>query len=164
MVLKLRSPAIAPGGHIPAKYTCDGSDLSPPLRWTDPPSNTQRFALIVAEPEAVGGTWVHWLLYGIAGSLRELPEGISTRETVENIGTQGTNSFGKVGYRGPCPPFGPSHGYFFRLYALDAPLVLSPRATKADVLKAMHGHILGQAQLMGRYVPEGTRGRPRACR
>ena len=116
-----------------------------------PPSNAERFALIVADPEALGGTWVHWLLYGIAGSLRELPEGLSTRDTVENVGTQGTNSFGKVGYRGPCPPSGPSHCYFFRLYALDAPVGLSPRATKAEVLRAIQGHILGKAQLMGRY-------------
>jgi hypothetical protein len=94
---------------------------------------------------------VHWLLYGVAGSLRELPEGVPTRDTVENIGTQGTNGFGKVGYGGPCPPHGPSHHYFFRLYALDAPVVLPPRTAKVDVLRAMHGHVLGRAELMGRY-------------
>ena len=105
MVFKLRSPAIAPSGHIPAKYTCDGSDLSPPLRWTEPPRDTKSFALIVHDHDASGGeATVHWLLYGVAGSLRELPEGVPTRDTVENIGTQGTNGFGKVGYGGPCPP------------------------------------------------------------
>jgi Raf kinase inhibitor-like YbhB/YbcL family protein len=151
MVLNLRSPAIAPGGNIPVKYTCDGSDLSPPLRWTDPPSTTKSLAPIVDDHDASGGARVHWLLYGVAGSLRELPEGVPTRDTVENIGTQGTNSFGKVGYGGPCPPPGPSHHYFFRLYALDAPVVLPPGTTKADVLRAMQGHVLGRAELMGRY-------------
>jgi Raf kinase inhibitor-like YbhB/YbcL family protein len=151
MVFKLRSPAIAPSGHIPAKYTCDGSDLSPPLRWTEPPLNTKSFALIVHDHDASGGPTVHWLLYGVAGSLRELPEGIPTRDTVENIGTQGTNGFGKVGYGGPCPPSGPSHHYFFRLYALDAPVVLPPRAANVDVVRAIHGHLLGRAELMGRY-------------
>lgn len=152
MVFKLRSSAIAPSGHIPVKYTCDGSDLSPPLRWTAPPRDTKSFALIVHDHDASGGeATVHWLLYGVAGSLRELPEGVPTRDTVENIGTQGTNGFGKVGYGGPCPPPGPSHHYFFRLYALDALVVLPPRTAKVDVLRAMHGHVLGRAELMGRY-------------
>jgi len=160
MVFKLRSPAIAPSGHIPAKYTCDGSDLSPPLRWTDPPLNTQSFALIVDDHDASGGATVHWLLYGVAGSLRELPEGVPTRDTVENIGTQGTNGFGKVGYGGPCPPPGPSHHYFFRLYALDAPVELPPRTAKVDVLRTIHGHVLGRAELMGRYSRKEPSDRP----
>ena len=160
MVFKFRSPAIAPSGHIPAKYTCDGSDLSPPLRWTDPPLNTQSFALIVDDHDASGGATVHWLLYGVAGSLRELPEGVPTRDTVENIGTQGTNGFGKVGYGGPCPPPGPSHHYFFRLYALDAPMVLPPRTAKVDVLRAIHRHVLGRAELMGRYSRKEPSERP----
>ena len=160
MVFKFRSPAIAPSGHIPAKYTCDGSDLSPPLRWTDPPLNTQSFALIVDDHDASGGATVHWLLYGVAGSLRELPEGVPTRDTVENIGTQGTNGFGKVGYGGPCPPPGPSHHYFFRLYALDAPVVLPPRTAKVDVLRAIHRHVLGRAELMGRYSRKEPSERP----
>src|SRR5438445_10598263 len=151
MVFKLRSSAIAPSGHIPAKFTCDGSDLSPPLRWTEPPRDTKSFALIVDDHDASGGATVHWLLYRVAGSLRELPEAVPTRDTVENIGTQGTNGFGKVGYGGPCPPPGPSHHYFFRLYALDALVVLPPPTGKVDVLRAMHGHVLGRAELMGRY-------------
>jgi hypothetical protein len=115
MVFKLRGPAIAPSGPIPAKYTCDGSDLSPPLRWTEPPLNTRSFVVIVDDHDASWGTTVQWLLYGVAGSLRELPEGVPTRDTVENIATQGTNGFGKVSYGGPCPPPGPSHHYFFRI-------------------------------------------------
>src|SRR3989442_254917 len=151
MVFKLRSPAIAPSGPIPAKYTCDGSDLSPPLRWTDPPLNTKSFALIVDDHDASGGTRVHWLLYGVAASRRELPEGIPRQDTVENIGTQGTNGFGNIGYGGPCPPPGPSHHYVFTLYSLDAPVVLPPRTVKVDILRAMQGHDLGQAQLVRRY-------------
>ena len=158
MVFKLRSPAIAPSGHIPAKYTCDGADLSPPLRWTDPPLNTKSFALIVHDHDAAT---VHWLLYGVAGSLRELPEGVPTRDTVENIGTQGINGFGKVGYGGPCPPPGPSHHYFFRLYALDAPVVLPSRTAQVDVVRAMHGHVLGRAELMGRYSRKEPNERPK---
>lgn len=104
VVFKLRSPAIVPSGHIPLKYTCDGSNLSPPLRRTEPPLNTKSFALIVHDHDASDGATVHWLLSGVAGSLRELPEGVPTRDTVENIGTQGTNGFGKVGYGGPCAP------------------------------------------------------------
>ena len=160
MVFKLRSPAIAPSGRIPAKYTCDGSDLSPPLRWTEPPLDTKSFALIVHDHDASGGATVHWLLYGVAGSLRELPEGVPTRDTVENIGTQGTNSFGKVGYGGPCPPHGPSHHYFFRLYALDAAVVLPPRAANVDIVRAIHGHVLGRAELMGRYSRKEPSKRP----
>ncbi len=129
MVFKLRSPAIAPSGHIPPKYTCDGSNLSPPLRRTEPPLNTKSFALIVHDHDASDGPTVHWLLSGVAGSLRELPEGVPTRDTVENIGTQGTNGFGKVGYGSPCPPPGPSHHYVFRLYALGAPVGL-PRSDR----------------------------------
>src|SRR5437870_13873979 len=104
MVFKLRSPAIAPSGHIPAKYTCDGSDLSPPLRWTEPPRDTKSFALIVDDPDASGGATVHWLLYGVAGPLRELPQAVPTRDTVENIGTQGPHRFGERGYGDAWPP------------------------------------------------------------
>ena len=151
MVFKLRSPAGAPSGHIPAKYTCDGSDLWPPLRCTEPPLDTKSFALIVDDHDASGGATVHWLLYGVAGSLRELPEGVPTRDTVENIGTQGTNGFGKVGYGGPCPPPGPSHHYFFRLYALSVKTGLKSGATKAELLHAIEGKILAQAELQGKF-------------
>src|SRR3989442_13646168 len=104
MVFKLRSPAIAPSGHIPAKYTCDGSDLSPPLRWTDPPLNTKGFALIVDDHDASGGATVHWLLYGVAGSLRELPEGAPPRDPPGTTGPQGPNGFGRAESGAPCRP------------------------------------------------------------
>jgi Raf kinase inhibitor-like YbhB/YbcL family protein len=151
MAFDLQSPAFAPGGEIPATYTCDVRDRSPALRWTAPPTNTKGFALIVDDPDAPVSTWVHWVLYAIAATTRELPEGVRAEGSVPGIGTQGVNDFGKVGYGGPCPPRGPAHRYFFRLYALDAALSLPPRATKADLLKAIEGHVLGQAGLMGRY-------------
>lgn len=151
MAFELRSPAFPPGGEIPVKYTCDGPDLSPPLRWTDPPAGTKSFALVVDDPDAPAGTWVHWVLYGLPASLRELPEGVPARETVTGIGTQGVNDFRKVGYGGPCPPRGPAHRYVFRLYALNVEPALPARRTKADLLKAIDGHVLAQAELTGRY-------------
>jgi Raf kinase inhibitor-like YbhB/YbcL family protein len=161
MAFKLRSPTIAPGGPIPAKYTCDGANVSPPLRWTDPPSNTKGFVVIVDDHDVSGGTAVHWLLYGVAASRRELPEGLPALDTVENIGTQGTNGFGNVGYGGPCPPPGSSHHYVFTLYSLDASLVVPPRTVKLGVLRAMHGHVLGQAHLVGRYSRNDPGGGPK---
>lgn len=151
MAFELESPAFAPGSPIPVTHTCDGPDRSPPLRWSDPPAGTKGFALIMDDPDAPAGTWVHWVLYGLAATLRELPEGVPARDTVPGLGAQGLNDFRRVGYGGPCPPRGPAHRYFFKLYALDTALTLPPRQTKAQVLKAIEGHILGQAELMGRY-------------
>ncbi len=151
MAFELQSPAVSSGGEIPAKYSCDGADRSPPLRWSDPPTKTKGFALIADDPDAPAGTWVHWVIYGLAATLRELPEGVPTRDTAPGIGTQGVNDFRKVGYGGPCPPRGPAHRYFFRLYALDTELTLPPRKTKAELLKAIEGHVVGQAELIGRY-------------
>jgi Raf kinase inhibitor-like YbhB/YbcL family protein len=144
MAFKLQSSAFSAGAEIPLKHTCDGKDVSPSLRWSDPPANTKSFAAPV-------GTWVHWVLYGMAASARELPEGVAPRDTVAGVGTQGLNDFWKVGYGGPCPPKGPAHRYFFRLYALDMELALPTRRTNADVVKTIEGHVLGQAELMGRY-------------
>ncbi|HSB80160.1 MAG TPA: YbhB/YbcL family Raf kinase inhibitor-like protein [Candidatus Methylomirabilis sp.] len=151
VAMDLQSPAFSLGGEIPMKYTCDGADLSPPLRWSGPPAKTRGFALITDDPDAPGGTWVHWVLYGIAASVRELPEGVQARETVADIGIQGVNDFRKLGYGGPCPPRGTPHRYYFTLYALDVELSFPPRKTKAEILKAMQGHILGQAQATGLY-------------
>ena len=152
MAFELRSPAFSSSGEIPVKYTCDGADLSPPLQWSDPPQKTKSFALIADDPDAPAGTWVHWVLYGLTGTLRELPEGVPTQETVPGIGTQGVNDFRKVGYGGPCPPRGPGHRYFFRLYALDIERTLPLRETKQDLLKAIEGHVLGRTELMGWYM------------
>jgi Raf kinase inhibitor-like YbhB/YbcL family protein len=151
MDLTLQSSAFSHGGEIPWKHTCDGPDLSPGLRWNDPPARTQTFSLIVDDPDAPAGTWVHWVLYDLPGSLRELSEGLPKTPDLANGSHHGRNDFGKFGYGGPCPPRGPAHRYFFKLYALDTTLNLKAGATKAELEKAMKGHVLAQAELMGKY-------------
>jgi len=151
MAFKLRSPAFGPGGEIPSKYTGDGADVSPPLRWTDPPEGTKSFALTVDDRDHPTGIWAHWLLYGIPATARDLLEGVPREDTVAGVGSQGLNDFGEVGYRGPCPPPRAAHLYFFRLYALDMALAVPPRRRKADFLKAVAGHILVPVDLIARY-------------
>lgn len=151
MPLKLTSSAFDLGGTIPRKFTCDGPDVSPALAWSDPPAGTQSFALITDDPDAPAGTWVHWVLYDLPASARDLPENVPKQEELPNGARQGRNDFRRIGYGGPCPPPGPAHRYFFKLYALDAKLGLKAGATKAEVEKAMRGHILAQGELMGRY-------------
>ena len=150
--LDLSSPAFPAGGEIPATYTCDGSDHSPTLSWANVPAGVKEFALIMDDPDAPGGVWVHWVLYGIPADVRSLPERVPARDDVPSIGVQGRNDFNRIGYGGPCPPRGPAHRYSFRLYALDSALSLRPGSTKARLLDAMEGHILEQAGLMGRYA------------
>jgi Raf kinase inhibitor-like YbhB/YbcL family protein len=151
MALQMTSTAFSAGEMIPKKFTCDGPDVSPQLAWNDAPAGTQSFALIVDDPDAPVGTWVHWVLYDLLASARELPEGVAKQEQLPSGARQGRNDFGKTGYGGPCPPPGKPHRYFFKLYALDAKLNLKAGATKADVERALKGHALGQAELMGRY-------------
>ncbi len=148
--LALTSPAFAAGGEIPRKYTCDGEDVSPPLEWGAPPAGTQSLALIMDDPDAPMGTWDHWLLYNLPADARSLPEGVAPDATRPDGSRHGKNSWGRVGYGGPCPPGG-QHRYFFRLYALDIPLDLPAGANKAQLLAAMSGHILAQGELMGTY-------------
>ena len=147
----IRSTAFPAGGTIPKRHTCDGPDVSPPLSWTEPPAGTKSLALIMDDPDAPVGTWVHWVLYNLPASTRELAEGTPTSETLANGARQGTNDFRKIGYGGPCPPQGPAHRYFFKLYALDTELNLAPGATKKQLEAAIAGHILTQAELIGRY-------------
>jgi Raf kinase inhibitor-like YbhB/YbcL family protein len=149
--LQMRSSAFSAGERIPKKYTCDGSDLSPNLAWGPPPARTQSFALIMDDPDAPAGTWVHWVLYELPANTQELPEGVAKEEQLAGGARQGRNDFGKLGYGGPCPPPGKSHRYFFKLYALDTKLGLKAGATKADVEGAVKGHILAQAELVGTY-------------
>lgn len=151
MGFALTTTAFSPDGDIPSRFTCDGPDLSPALAWADPPGKTASFALICDDPDAPAGTWVHWVLYHMPASARALAEGVPKRERLEDGSIQGKTDFGRVGYGGPCPPRGGPHRYFFKLYALDTKTGLPPGATKAEVEKAMRGHILGQAELMGRY-------------
>ncbi len=151
VAMKLSSTAFEPGASIPKKFTCDGADVSPALAWSDAPAGTQSFALIADDPDAPVGTWVHWVLYDLPGATRDLPEGVAKQEQLPNGARQGRNDFGKIGYGGPCPPRGPAHRYFFKLYALDVKLNLKPGAPKSDVERAMKGRILVQAELIGRY-------------
>lgn len=145
--MKLESNAFSAGGMIPPKYTCDGGEVSPDLRWDEPPVGTQSLVLIVDDPDAPGQTFIHWLLYDLPPETRQLPEGV---DTGEGEGMQGSNSFSQLSYGGPCPPNG-THRYFFKLYALDQPLGLALGATKDQIEVAMEGHILDTAELIGRY-------------
>ena len=149
--MDLKSTAFSQDGMIPAKYSCDGADVSPPLSWDKAPAGTKSFALICDDPDAPVGTWVHWVYFDIPATLTSLPEHIESKGTPSNGGRQGLNDFRKIGYGGPCPPSG-VHRYYFKLYALDSMLNLAAGTiTKAQLLQAMEGHILTQAQLMGKY-------------
>ena len=150
MALMLTSTAFQPGGSIPSKYACDGNDVSPPLAWSDAPAGTKSFALIADDPDAPMGTWVHWVVYNIPAGEQRLLENIPKQERLSNGTAQGFTDFRHAGYGGPCPPSG-THRYFFKLYALDVTLPLPSKATKAQLLKAMDGHTLARAELMGTY-------------
>jgi Raf kinase inhibitor-like YbhB/YbcL family protein len=154
MTLTLTSPAFLDSTTIPPEHTCDGPDRSPPLFWSGVPANATAFALIVDDPDAPTGAWVHWVLYNLPATYSALPENLPKAELLKQLGgaLQGQNDFRRIGYGGPCPPPGKPHRYFFRLYALDATVALRAGATKADVESAMHGHILTTAQLMGTYA------------
>jgi Raf kinase inhibitor-like YbhB/YbcL family protein len=150
MAFEMTSAAFAPEQAIPRAYTCDGEDIFPPLEWGDPPAGTQSFALICDDPDAPGGTWVHWVLYNLPDHARSLAEGLLPHTELSEGGRQGENSWGRLGYGGPCPPSG-THRYFFTLYALDQVLELPAGATKEQVLRAMEGHVMAVAELMGVY-------------
>jgi Raf kinase inhibitor-like YbhB/YbcL family protein len=149
--LQLSSGSFEGDAAIPAKYTCDGEDISPALLWNDPPPATRSFALVVDDPDAPNGTVVHWLIYDIPADSHGLQEGVPKDKKLRDGALQGRNSHGKIGYSGPCPPHGAVHHYFFKLYALDEITKLKPKATKPELEQAMKGHILGKAQLIGRF-------------
>jgi Raf kinase inhibitor-like YbhB/YbcL family protein len=149
-IMNISSPAITEGGQIPSKYTCDGQDVSPPLEWRDFPAGTKSFALICDDPDAPGGDWVHWVVYNIPAAVPRLDENVRRDPEFANRMRQGNNDWPRIGYGGPCPPSG-THRYFFKLYALDTILDLRPGATKAQLLKAMQGHVLAEATLIGKY-------------
>ncbi|HOD35003.1 MAG TPA: YbhB/YbcL family Raf kinase inhibitor-like protein [Syntrophales bacterium] len=148
--MKVTSGAFDNGAMIPAKYTCDGDDVSPPLAWSPGPGETKSYALICDDPDAPGGTWVHWVVYNVPAGITELPEDVPPDRKLTSGAIQGVNDFRKIGYGGPCPPGG-THRYFFRVYALGIILPLGPGATKEQVLKAMKGHVLAEGQIMGKY-------------
>jgi Raf kinase inhibitor-like YbhB/YbcL family protein len=148
--MELRSQAFKPGGMVPAKYTCDGADISPPLTWSDPPAGTKSLALIMDDPDAPVGTWVHWVIWNIPATARGLEENVPKTASLPNGARQGTNDFKRLGYGGPCPPSG-THRYFFKLYALGTTLSLPPETTKSVLEDAMRHHILAQSELIGKY-------------
>ena len=154
MAFELGSPAFANGSEIPMRYTCEGEDVSPPLHWTDPPEGTKSFALIVDDPDAPDPraprmVWVHWVVYDIPAEVRSLPENAS-RAGLPAGAREGLNDWKRTGYGGPCPPIG-RHRYFHKLYALDVALGDLGHPTKADLERAMAGHVLAEAVLMGTY-------------
>lgn len=154
MTLTLSSPAFSHNGSIPAVYTCDGEDRSPALAWSGIPPGTKSLALIVDDPDAPDPkapkmTWVHWVLYNLPPGAAGLEEGVSNRDLPQGT-RKGMNDWKRTGYGGPCPPIG-RHRYFFKLYALDAELPDLGKPTKAELEKAMQGHILAQAELIGTY-------------
>ena len=147
----LKSDSFSDGGMIPAKYTCDGANISPHLSWDNVPKDTKSFVLICEDPDAPMGTFTHWILYDIPADVHELPENLPKDKVLPNGAKQGIADFKKIGYGGPCPPSG-THRYYFKLYALDTLLNLEPGLKKEDILKAMNGHILAQGQIMGKYT------------
>jgi len=150
--ISLTSSAFSETAPIPEECTCQGKDISPPLKWSGVPSEAKSLALIMDDPDAPMGTWVHWVLYDLPSSMTELPEGLSSREHIAaGSGKEGLNDFKRLGYGGPCPPPGKPHRYFFKLYALDTMLDLKPGAKKKDLEHAMEKHILAQGQLIGTY-------------
>lgn len=147
----LTSPAFQEGSPIPARHSCDAENKSPELAWSAPPAGTQSLALIADDPDAPVGVFTHWVLYNIPAALNGLPDSVPQSPNPKGIGTQGMNNFRHNWYDGPCPPRGKPHRYFFKLYALDISLDLPPGQTPKQLMEAMRGHILAQAQLMGTY-------------
>lgn len=148
--MEISSPVFENEGAIPPRFSCDGDDVSPPLSWSGAPEGTRQFALIVDDPDAPGGTFVHWVYYNIPADASGLPEAVAAEAHPAPGGTQGRNGFGRIGYGGPCPPGG-THRYFFRLYAVDTNLDLEPGRTSADLRAALEGHVLAQVELMGTF-------------
>lgn len=151
LALEIKSSAFENKGYIPDRYTCDAQGFSPLLSLKDAPPKTKSFVLIADDPDAPFKTWVHWVMFNIPSDLKELKENISQEELTALGVIEGLNDFGTVGYKGPCPPPGKAHRYFFSLYALDTVLTLPKKATKSEVIEAMKGHILAEAKLTGLY-------------
>jgi len=148
--MDLISSAFREGTTIPARFTCDNINVSPPLEWTEGPSGTKSYALICEDPDAPRGTWVHWIIFNIPATTHELPENVPATESLNNGARQGMTDFGSVGYGGPCPPSG-THRYYFKIYALDFVLDHTGPITRKELLGAIGKHILDEGQLMGRY-------------
>jgi Raf kinase inhibitor-like YbhB/YbcL family protein len=154
MAFSIRSSAFTNGSPIPKKYTCLGDNISPPLTWLDAPEETVSFVLTVTDPDAAPDIFTHWMLYNIDGAFNNLPEGAVPGEGPMLGVERGRNDFGELDYRGPCPPVGPAHRYFFRLYAINEKVELPSGATREQILSAISENILAHTQLMGSFASE----------
>lgn len=150
VTLSVRSSAFSAGDLIPTEHTCDGEDVSPPLTWSGAPAETRSFAIVVDDPDAPSKTWVHWLVYGLPSTVTRLDEGASS-EGLPGSAREGRNDFDDVSWGGPCPPVGPAHRYYFRVFALDETLSLEAGARRAELESAMEGHVIGRGEAMGHY-------------
>jgi Raf kinase inhibitor-like YbhB/YbcL family protein len=151
MSFEITSEAFGEGESIPVRYTCDGENLSPALAWGEPPDGTESLVLIMDDPDAPAGTWVHWVLFNLPPGQGWLEEGVAAEAESSDGSRHGSNSWGQLGYGGPCPPSG-THRYFFHLYALDSDLDLDPGSTKEQVLAEAEPHVLGQTELLGTFA------------
>jgi Raf kinase inhibitor-like YbhB/YbcL family protein len=150
-IMRIHSAAFQHGKKIPARFTCDGKDLSPPLAWGPLPDGTKRIAIVVEDPTVSAGSAVQWAIYDLPGTTTSVPEGVPRTEKLKSGARQARNDFGAIGYRGPCPTKGTHHEYWFRVYALDGPLALPAKPKGRDVLRAIPGHAVGVAEVMGSY-------------
>ncbi|MDD1719162.1 MAG: YbhB/YbcL family Raf kinase inhibitor-like protein [Methanoregulaceae archaeon] len=139
------------GGNIPQQFTCDGKNISPPLAWSPAPPGAGSFAVLLDDPDSPGGTFTHWVIFNIPPGNAGVPEGLPGVPSLGDGSLQGTNSFGRTGYSGPCPPRGSPHRYFFKVYCLDRMLMLKPLIRKEALVSAMDGHILAAGEVTGRY-------------
>jgi len=152
MAIELTSSAFDSGEPLPMRHTCDGNGISPPLHWRFAPDNTESLVLVCEDPDAPRGTFAHWVLYDIPPEMRELPENVPGEARLAWGGVHGRNDSGGIGYASPCPPSGPAHRYYFRIYALDQKLNLAPGANRQQILDQMDGHILDRGELLGQYA------------
>jgi Raf kinase inhibitor-like YbhB/YbcL family protein len=150
-MFSLHTASFTPGGSIPERYTCSGADVSPAIDWGETPQGTKSFALIVDDPDAPSGTFTHWVIYDIPAESKGFSQDVPKSERLDDGSLQGRNSFGRIGYSGPCPPPGKPHRYFFKLYALSTKPTLDPGATRQQLETAMKGRILAQTELMGTF-------------
>jgi Raf kinase inhibitor-like YbhB/YbcL family protein len=150
MKINLKSESLKENQLIPSIYTCDGKNISPELGWDKPSDKIKTFAIIVNDPDAPGGNFIHWIIFNIPDSILSLPAEVTPIKNIPEEASLGTNSFGHIGYNGPCPPSG-THRYFFRIYGLDNSLKLEAGAEENDLVQAMKNHIIAEGELMGKY-------------
>lgn len=153
-----RSGAFDSGDPVPAKYTCEGANVSPPFTLNNVPDEAQSIAVIADDPDAPGKTFVHWVVFNLPADTNSLPEDLDLEADIEGgsvVPAEGVNDFGDLGYGGPCPPPGSTHNYHFRFYALDATLELENGATKKQLTQAMDGHVLAEADVIGSFQRSG---------